>query len=205
MCCDLSTQPGAAAQAGEGARARAPRGRRADQARRRAARARARARLRELAEAEGVRRAARRSSSRSTPTSSTTRGARDGIATTGGVTIAEARRDLAQRHGFSSWRVLTRHVEALRDGERAADAVRARVSRGRGETTCHALAELLDRIRSSSSSAARTATTCSAWRTTLSLVRAAARARRRSEPRQRLRLDEAPRGRLLERARSSRS
>ena len=42
-------------------------------------------------------------------------GRADGIATTGGVSIAEARRDLAQRHGFSSWRVLTRHVEALRD------------------------------------------------------------------------------------------
>jgi ankyrin repeat protein len=42
-------------------------------------------------------------------------GRADGIATTSGVSIAEARRDLAQRHGFSSWRVLTRHVEALRD------------------------------------------------------------------------------------------
>ena len=42
-------------------------------------------------------------------------GRADGIATTGGVTVAEARRDLAQRHGFSSWRELTRHVEALRD------------------------------------------------------------------------------------------
>jgi ankyrin repeat protein len=38
-----------------------------------------------------------------------------GIATTAGVTTAEARRDLAQRHGFSSWRALTRHVEALRN------------------------------------------------------------------------------------------
>jgi ankyrin repeat protein len=42
-------------------------------------------------------------------------GRADGIATTGGVTVAEARRDLAQRHGFSSWRALVRHVAALRD------------------------------------------------------------------------------------------
>jgi ankyrin repeat protein len=42
-------------------------------------------------------------------------GRADGIATTGGVTVAEARQDLAQRHGFSSWRTLVRHVEALRD------------------------------------------------------------------------------------------
>jgi ankyrin repeat protein len=42
-------------------------------------------------------------------------GRADGIATTGGVSIAEARRDLAQRHGFSSWGALTRQVEALRD------------------------------------------------------------------------------------------
>jgi ankyrin repeat protein len=42
-------------------------------------------------------------------------GRADGIATTGGVTVAEARLDLAQRHGFSSWRALVRHVEALRD------------------------------------------------------------------------------------------
>jgi ankyrin repeat protein len=42
-------------------------------------------------------------------------GRADGIATTGGVTVAAARRDLAQRHGFASWRGLVRHVEALRD------------------------------------------------------------------------------------------
>jgi ankyrin repeat protein len=42
-------------------------------------------------------------------------GRADGIATTAGVTRAEARRDLAQRHGFSSWRGLIRHVEALHD------------------------------------------------------------------------------------------
>jgi ankyrin repeat protein len=43
-------------------------------------------------------------------------GRADGIATVNGVTIAEARRDLAQRHGFSSWARLRRHVEALREG-----------------------------------------------------------------------------------------
>jgi ankyrin repeat protein len=43
-------------------------------------------------------------------------GRADGIATVDGVGIAEARRDLAQRHGFSSWARLRRHVEALREG-----------------------------------------------------------------------------------------
>jgi ankyrin repeat protein len=37
----------------------------------------------------------------------------DGIATVNGVTTAEARRDLAGRHGFSSWRALKKHVAAL--------------------------------------------------------------------------------------------
>ena len=40
-----------------------------------------------------------------------------GIATTGGVSVAEARRDLAARHGFASWRELRRHVEAMQSGE----------------------------------------------------------------------------------------
>jgi ankyrin repeat protein len=43
-------------------------------------------------------------------------GRADGIATVNGVSIAEARRDLAQRHGFASWGRLRRHVEALREG-----------------------------------------------------------------------------------------
>jgi ankyrin repeat protein len=43
-------------------------------------------------------------------------GRAEGIATVNGVTIAEARRDLAKRHGFSSWARLRRHVEALREG-----------------------------------------------------------------------------------------
>jgi ankyrin repeat protein len=40
-----------------------------------------------------------------------------GIATAMGVSAAEARRDLAARHGFSSWRELQRHVEAMQSGE----------------------------------------------------------------------------------------
>ncbi|HZB86591.1 MAG TPA: ankyrin repeat domain-containing protein [Gaiellaceae bacterium] len=43
-------------------------------------------------------------------------GRADGIATVNGVSVAKARRDLAQRHGFSSWAELRRHVEALREG-----------------------------------------------------------------------------------------
>jgi len=36
-----------------------------------------------------------------------------GIATTSGVGLPEARRELARRHGFSSWRSLRAHVESL--------------------------------------------------------------------------------------------
>ena len=43
-------------------------------------------------------------------------GRADGIATTSGVTRAEARLDLARRHGFASWASLRRHVVALREG-----------------------------------------------------------------------------------------
>jgi hypothetical protein len=39
------------------------------------------------------------------------------IASVRGVSAAEARRDLAARHGFSSWRELRRHVEAMRSGQ----------------------------------------------------------------------------------------
>jgi hypothetical protein len=41
----------------------------------------------------------------------------DGIASVRCVSVAEARRDLAKRHGFSGWRELRRHVEAMRGGE----------------------------------------------------------------------------------------
>jgi ankyrin repeat protein len=40
-----------------------------------------------------------------------------GIATVMGVSAADARRDLAARHGFSSWRALRGHVEAMRSGD----------------------------------------------------------------------------------------
>jgi ankyrin repeat protein len=43
-------------------------------------------------------------------------GRAEGIATVAGIGLAEARRDLARRHGFPSWVRLRRHVESLRDG-----------------------------------------------------------------------------------------
>jgi Ankyrin repeats (3 copies) len=43
-------------------------------------------------------------------------GRAEGIATVNGVGIAEARRDLARRHGFASWARLVHHVDALREG-----------------------------------------------------------------------------------------
>jgi ankyrin repeat protein len=39
-----------------------------------------------------------------------------GIATMNGVPVAEAKRDLARRHGFDSWAALRRHVAALESG-----------------------------------------------------------------------------------------
>ena len=61
-----------------------------------------------------------------------------------GVELAEARQDLARRHGFPTWNRLVRHVEALRDGSepptpfmQAYDAVEA------GDR--NRLEELLDR------------------------------------------------------------
>ncbi len=44
-------------------------------------------------------------------------GRADGIASVRGVTVAEARRDLAARHGFASWDELRRRVEAMHRGE----------------------------------------------------------------------------------------
>lgn len=44
-------------------------------------------------------------------------GRADGIATVNGMSVTEARRDLAGRHGFSNWAALRRHVRALADGE----------------------------------------------------------------------------------------
>jgi ankyrin repeat protein len=44
-------------------------------------------------------------------------GRAQGIASVNGVSLADARRDLAARHGFGSWRALCRHVEAMASGE----------------------------------------------------------------------------------------
>jgi ankyrin repeat protein len=44
-------------------------------------------------------------------------GRADGIASVHGVSVAEARRDLARRHGFASWADLRRHVDAMDRGE----------------------------------------------------------------------------------------
>jgi ankyrin repeat protein len=44
-------------------------------------------------------------------------GRANGIASVMGMSVADARRDLASRHGFSSWRELRRHVEAMQSGE----------------------------------------------------------------------------------------
>lgn len=44
-------------------------------------------------------------------------GRASGIASVRGVSAAEARRDLAARHGFPSWRELRRHVRAMKTGD----------------------------------------------------------------------------------------
>ncbi len=44
-------------------------------------------------------------------------GRAEGIATTGGVTLDDARLDLASRHGFASWDELAGHVERMRSGD----------------------------------------------------------------------------------------
>jgi ankyrin repeat protein len=44
-------------------------------------------------------------------------GRANGIASVLGISVAEARRDLAERHGFPTWRELRHHVEGMRSGE----------------------------------------------------------------------------------------
>jgi ankyrin repeat protein len=44
-------------------------------------------------------------------------GRANGIASVDGVSVAEARRELAGRHGYASWQQLRRHVEAMRRGD----------------------------------------------------------------------------------------
>ena len=43
-------------------------------------------------------------------------GRANGIASVNGVSVADARRDLASRHGYASWDELRRHVEAMASG-----------------------------------------------------------------------------------------
>jgi ankyrin repeat protein len=68
-----------------------------------------------------------------------------GIASVNDVSIAEARRDLAARHGFAGWQELRRHVEAMHSGQEPPTpfvlAYRAVESGDRDR-----LAELLDRF-----------------------------------------------------------
>jgi ankyrin repeat protein len=44
-------------------------------------------------------------------------GRANGIASVNGVSVADARRDLAARHGYSTWEELRRHVEAMARGD----------------------------------------------------------------------------------------
>lgn len=71
-------------------------------------------------------------------------GRADGIATVNGVTVAEARRDLARRHGFPSWQRLRRHIEALRDGKEPPTPF-MRAYRAIEDNDRDMLVELLDR------------------------------------------------------------
>jgi ankyrin repeat protein len=68
-----------------------------------------------------------------------------GIASVTGVSVADARRDLAARHGFSSWRELRRHVEAMRSGQEPPTPF-VLGYRAVEENDRERLAELLDRF-----------------------------------------------------------
>jgi hypothetical protein len=68
-----------------------------------------------------------------------------GIASVRGVSAAEARRDLAARHGFSSWRELRHHVEAMQSGQEPPTPF-VLAYRAVEEHDRRRLAELLDRF-----------------------------------------------------------
>jgi ankyrin repeat protein len=68
-----------------------------------------------------------------------------GIASVMGVSAADARRDLATRHGFSSWRELRRHVAAMQTGEEPPTPF-VLAYRAVEENDRPRLAELLDRF-----------------------------------------------------------
>jgi ankyrin repeat protein len=72
-------------------------------------------------------------------------GRAEGIASVRGLSVAEARRDLAGRHGFSSWRELRRHVEAMRGGEEPPTPF-VQAYRAVEENDRERLTELLDRF-----------------------------------------------------------
>ena len=68
-----------------------------------------------------------------------------GIATVMGVSAADARRDLAARHGFSGWRELRRHVQAMQSGEEPPTPFML-AYRASEESDRERLLELLDRF-----------------------------------------------------------
>ena len=123
-------------------------------------------------------------------------GRADGIASVAASRLDEARPISPRRHGFrtgtSSSRTSRRCATARSRRRRSCSPTAPLEAGDRGG----ARASCSTSTRSSSGSAARTATTCSGWPAMPRARPAAARARRRPEPRQRLRLDEAPPGRL---------
>lgn len=72
-------------------------------------------------------------------------GRANGIASAADTTIMEARRDLAARHGFSSWQALRSHVEAMQRGDEPPTPF-ALAYRAVEENDREGLLELLDRF-----------------------------------------------------------
>jgi hypothetical protein len=68
-----------------------------------------------------------------------------GIASVMGISLAEARRDLTTRHGFSSWLQLRRHVKAMQSGEEPATPF-VLAYRAVEENDRERLTQLLDRF-----------------------------------------------------------
>ena len=130
-------------------------------------------------------------------------GRADGIATVE-RRHASPRRGATSRGGTASraGTSCAAHVEALRERRGAADAVHARLPRGRGRTTASGSRELLDAHPELVRQRGTNGNDLLGMAGDLDDRAAAARARRRPEPRQRLRLDEAPPGRLRERPRA---
>jgi ankyrin repeat protein len=72
-------------------------------------------------------------------------GRANGIASVKGVSVADARDDLAARHGFSSWDELRRHVESMQTGEEPPTPF-VRAYRAVEDDDREGLVELLDRF-----------------------------------------------------------